>query len=771
MRADRITPRSLEMPALYFERTTPEEQLRHATKLAGLQGENRMLIDPIPDSAGGWHIEIVTTDWDEPGLLDKIFEAILRCIHIPEGIAVRRARIFTGRQGQVVNILELMDRRGRLLPLERCKLVLAQLRQIQRSERGALEAIAQISSSRLIPLVTEIPVIDNDRSDQYTFIEFKVAQVSNRFTSVLLHFLARSEVWLNIQIAEIRQEEEGRYQFYVVDKNGGKLSDSHFARFSLMRAVDDMNHMLMGFNIHSIEQAWRDRIQRNERTIYHSRPDPEDFLRDLETIRKMAQLMGLEDNLSALVDEGLLENHAFFLLKRVETFVEQNGAAIREMVEVPPDAKQIELCRKYFDYRRRVLRFLMPLFEQLREMAVGRPIISDPRRLTALSSPLPPGNFALDQNYRLYNAGSVWLGEPNEVLEPFLLMARTGCFLREDALEAIEAALKGWFPDSIAESRAELGEKFLALLNESIRQGNTAVVLRELRSVGLLQRYLPGFEHIQGLVHVNQDHAYTVDEHSFVVIEVLVGLKVFQRVLPAPGKSTLRSEYEKLSDTVALQKYARKYAMEFRMLETVTELWRNPVIEPFFVLMNTVRENTLEYLVELNFLEYGKSTCLSALSEIEVIRKQLDPLIRLYDALSFNEQRNLVLVGLFHDLKKPAQDHDAQGADALRETLAGMGIELPETDVERIAWLIRHHLEIRVLTQRIGSEGDRVMGDFAAQVGDPSLVRSLILFTYADRVGVSLDPNKNAHDALMLSAILKTLDQGSEAADRAGSGP
>jgi UTP:GlnB (protein PII) uridylyltransferase len=750
--------RAHEMPALYHERTTPEERRRHRPKLERVAREGGLLSEAVPGARGASLFELVTTDWEEPGLLDRIFEAILRCHRLEHGIAIQRARIFTGGQGQVVNMLELSDRQGRPLNEASRVAVLEQLRQVRPGERGVLETIQNFPYRSLIPMLDSVPAIDNDASEHYTCLELTVERISNRFASVLLHYLARSELWLNIQVAEFEQGARGRYVFYVVDKRGRKLRDSHWARRSLVRTLEEINATVTRFNLHYVRREWEQRIEHNEHTLYHSRPDFSDYLQDLDNIRQLAGIKGMDPNhLSQLVEQGLLDSHALYFLKKVEAWVNRSLPENRAMVERPPSEADVELARQYFEYRRHATRILMPLFQRLVELPTVSPLLSPRNRLHALARPVPQLHYALDGEDRLYLDGAVWLGEPSAALEPFHLMARTDCHLRSDILAAIEASLEGWNEFYIAENREALGARFLAVIDESIRQGNTPIVLRNLRSAGLLQRYLPGFEQVQGRIHVNADHAYTVDEHSIVTIDVLLGLRLLGEVLPQAGPSHLREDYERLRDHSGLKHYASKYAMELRMLQRVPALRMHPAVRPFFHVMEEARRNSLEYLIEVNLLEFGHETSVAALNEIEKVRSQLDTLIAHYGAVPFAEQRVLVLTGLLHDLKKPAQDHGPLGADALAGLLRETGLRLPEADVERLGWLIRHHLDIRPLINEMGSEGETALADFAARAGERSLVESLILFTYADRMAVHFDLNANAHDAAVLSEMLGRL--------------
>jgi UTP:GlnB (protein PII) uridylyltransferase len=747
-----------EMPALYRERTTAEERRRHRAKLEQVARTGGLLIEAVRGEQERWLFELVTTDWDEPGLLDRIFEAILRCHRLEHGISIQRARIFTGERGQVVNVLDLRDLQGRELNEASRAVVLERLQEIRPGERGVLETIQNFPYRSLIPLLDSVPVIDNEASEQYTRLEFNVERVSNRFTSVLLHFLARSELWLNIQVAEFEQGARGRYVFYVVDKRGGKLADSHGVRRGLVRTLEAINATLTRFNLHYVRRDWEQRIEQNRHTLYHSRPDFTDYLQDLANIRQLAGIKGMDPNhLSQLVEQGLLDSESLYFLKKVEAWVNTHLPQNRALVERQPTEEDVQLVRQYFDYRRRATRLLMPLFQRLLEMPTVSPLFSPRNRLYALCRPFPQLHYALDEEDRLYLDGPVWLGEPSAALEAFLLMARTDCYLRPDTVAAVEASLEGWNEFYIAEHREELGARFLSVIDESIRQGNTATVLRNLRSVGLLQRYLPGFEQVQGRIHVNADHAYTVDEHSIVVIDVLQGLRILGQMLPEAGPSAMREDYERLHNHSGLKNFARKYAMELRVLARVPALRLHPAVRPFFHVMEEAHRSSLEYLIEVNLLEFGHDTSIAALSEIEKVRKQLDVLIRASGALSFEERRVLVLAGLLHDLKKPAQNHGALGAEALDAVLEGAGLRLPAGDVERLRWLIRHHLDIRPLINQMGAEGETALERFTAEAGDPTLVASLILFTYADRMAVRFDLNSNAHDAAVLGEMLERL--------------
>ena len=71
--------------------------------------------------------------------------------------------------------------------------------------------------------------------------------------------------------------------------------------------------------------------------------------------------------------------------------------------------------------------------------------------------------------------------------------------------------------DALSESvTPEVRVRFVTLLGRTAR---LAEVLRELHSVGLLEKLIPAMEHARGLLQFNQYHKYTVDEHCLLAVE------------------------------------------------------------------------------------------------------------------------------------------------------------------------------------------------------------------------------------------------------------
>ena len=68
----------------------------------------------------------------------------------------------------------------------------------------------------------------------------------------------------------------------------------------------------------------------------------------------------------------------------------------------------------------------------------------------------------------------------------------------------------------VAPPSVEACRHFLSLLGHPAR---LAPLLRDMHSAGLLERFIPAFEHARGLLQFNQYHKYTVDEHCLRAVE------------------------------------------------------------------------------------------------------------------------------------------------------------------------------------------------------------------------------------------------------------
>ncbi|MEO8777863.1 MAG: [protein-PII] uridylyltransferase [Rhodanobacter sp.] len=96
----------------------------------------------------------------------------------------------------------------------------------------------------------------------------------------------------------------------------------------------------------------------------------------------------------------------------------------------------------------------------------------------------------------------------------------------------------------------------------------------------------------------------------------------------------------------------------------------------------------------------------------------------------------LLLAALFHDIAKGrGGDHSVLGEQDARAFCALLS--LPVGDIERVAWLVRHHLLMSTTAQRQDITDAAVVHRFSELVGDREQLGQLYLLTIADIIGTS----------------------------------
>lgn len=105
--------------------------------------------------------------------------------------------------------------------------------------------------------------------------------------------------------------------------------------------------------------------------------------------------------------------------------------------------------------------------------------------------------------------------DPEIVLSIFAMMARTGCVLGREAEERLSHAL-----GSIS-ANLEEGPTLWNSLQKILLGPNAGDALRAMHVMGILELLVPEFHGIDALVIRDAYHRYTVDEHTFVLIDTL----------------------------------------------------------------------------------------------------------------------------------------------------------------------------------------------------------------------------------------------------------
>jgi [protein-PII] uridylyltransferase len=127
--------------------------------------------------------------------------------------------------------------------------------------------------------------------------------------------------------------------------------------------------------------------------------------------------------------------------------------------------------------------------------------------------------------------------EPEVVLAMFTAMAATGAGITPKTEERIEAAIP------LLSANLEEGPGLWRRLSAILTAERAGVALRTMHALGLLELILPEFHGIDALVIRDAYHRYTVDEHTFVLIDTLHGLEAETKARPSADEPEWRVKF------------------------------------------------------------------------------------------------------------------------------------------------------------------------------------------------------------------------------------
>lgn len=113
--------------------------------------------------------------------------------------------------------------------------------------------------------------------------------------------------------------------------------------------------------------------------------------------------------------------------------------------------------------------------------------------------------------------------DPDVVLQVFATMAQTGCSLGRDTEGRLSHALP------LLSAHLEEGPALWHHLERIMTAPHAGDALRAMHALGVLELLIPEFHGIDALVIRDAYHRYTVDEHTFVLIDTLHGLENVQK--------------------------------------------------------------------------------------------------------------------------------------------------------------------------------------------------------------------------------------------------
>ena len=128
----------------------------------------------------------------------------------------------------------------------------------------------------------------------------------------------------------------------------------------------------------------------------------------------------------------------------------------------------------------------------------------------------------------------------------------------------------------------------------------------------------------------------------------------------------------------------------------------------------------------------------------------------LYDSL---KRRDLLLLGiLLHDVgKSRREEHVRCGIEMTEQVATRLG--LPEADRRFLLFLVEHHQDMVITSQRRDLDDYKMIADFAAMFANEEWLNALYLLSYADLRAVAEDAWSEWHGALLLELYYKTREQ------------
>jgi [protein-PII] uridylyltransferase len=121
--------------------------------------------------------------------------------------------------------------------------------------------------------------------------------------------------------------------------------------------------------------------------------------------------------------------------------------------------------------------------------------------------------------------------DPDVVLQVFETMAQMGCRLGRDAEERLSEGLP------LLSAHLEEGPTLWHHLCGVLTGHHAGDALRSMHALGVLELLIPEFHGIDALVIRDAYHRYTVDEHTFVLIDTLHGLESAEKGVQSGAQS------------------------------------------------------------------------------------------------------------------------------------------------------------------------------------------------------------------------------------------
>ncbi len=263
-------------------------------------------------------------------------------------------------------------------------------------------------------------------------------------------------------------------------------------------------------------------------TAYNLEPNLKESpggLRDIQTVAWVAKWYFDVNLFSDLVDKGFLTQNEYDLLVQSQSFLWKVRFALHIVAKRREDRVAFQYQREIASVlgyqngeRIAVEQFMRDYYQSATKVARLNDILLQLFEQSVLHVQNLNTHFIISHGYICMTNDTVFTKQPSAFIEIFLLVAKHN-YVRGISAETLRQMQKNLeLCDKNYYKNRQNNRLFIELLQQ--KQGvNKALKL--MNRYGVLERYIPAFGKITGLMQYDLFHAYTVDQHTLFVIRNL----------------------------------------------------------------------------------------------------------------------------------------------------------------------------------------------------------------------------------------------------------
>lgn len=242
--------------------------------------------------------------------------------------------------------------------------------------------------------------------------------------------------------------------------------------------------------------------------VTYKAPTPK-ALKDLKIINKKEQQRFEKDYDFLLTIRCHLHDIAGRAEERIHFDIQPQIAA-RLNYQHRDNAKSVERFMKHYFLVTKdigdLTRIIVAAIEEEEEQR-GRLISQKPKNFLGFETINERLNFSATQKLK---------DDPVDILRFFRVAQETNLDIHPRALQKIRRNIK--FIDHTLRNNERANQIFLEILTD---EKNAALALRRMNEAGVLERFIPEFQKIKGLMQFDRYHVYTVDEHTLNAVDIM----------------------------------------------------------------------------------------------------------------------------------------------------------------------------------------------------------------------------------------------------------